>query len=579
MLLTLGASPFLIGLDAFAMSAPVWALTLVGGVLADRADRRRVITLFQSIQMLCPTLIVVLLLGGLVRPWIVIVLSLVVGITDALSMPSFSSIVPSIVERRQIAAGLALNSTQFNISRIAGPALAGVLMASVGAIACFAVSALSYIPFIGIAFWVLPRRAAPEPIAGLSAFRHPFGGAVEVFRAPYLRGALLTTLFSGLLCAPLITFAPVLVQDVFHGDAAAFSLTVGAFGVGGLIGGLGLLGVSARRDRRWLGSSFAIAHGLAIVATVLNGWFWLLPALLVLAGLAMSVTNTSTNTLLQTAAPAALRGQAVSLFMLVSRGGLAIGSLGTGALVHWRGVREAFLICGILAIAAQLVIGRAWLRVAAAPVDPSTDPPLPPDSVTAPDNRESSLCESVRGARLQWVAWLIALGGVALIGKRCSTAEGPPLVAADNFACARQYMKSMYQGQNMPPHYHAILWIDHREAKIFEFSATDAVQIVVQSHESGHHLHHKSNSPGSGHKGVDTEFFERVAKALAEDGALLVTGPSTAKLEFKNYLAEHSPSLAKRIAAVEPLDHPSDGVLLALARKFFKGNDRMQAQT
>ncbi len=99
LLLTLGASPFLIGLDAFAMSAPVWGLTLVGGVLADRADRRRVITLFQSIQMLCPMLIVALLLGGLVRPWIVIVLSLVVGVTDALSMPSFSSIVPSIVGR------------------------------------------------------------------------------------------------------------------------------------------------------------------------------------------------------------------------------------------------------------------------------------------------------------------------------------------------------------------------------------------------------------------------------------------------------------------------------------------------
>ena len=385
LLLTLGASPFLIGLDAFAMSAPVWALTLVGGVLADRADRRRVITLFQSIQMLCPMLIVALLLGGLVQPWIIIVLSLVVGVTDALSMPSFSSIVPSIVERRQIAAGLALNSTQFNVSRIAGPALAGVLMASVGAIACFAVSAISYIPFIGIAFWVLPRRCATEHVGGLSDLRHPLAGAVEVFRAPYLRGALLTTLFSELLCAPLLTFAPVLVRDAFHGNAADFSLTIGAFGVGGLVGGLGLLGVDARRDRRWLGSSFAIAHGLTIVATALNPQFWALPVLLVLAGLAMSVTNTSTNTLLQTAAPAALRGQAVSVFLLVSRGGMAVGNLATGALVHWRGVREAFLICGLLAIVAQLVIARPWLRAATSPVDPpATNSSVP---TTARDSR------------------------------------------------------------------------------------------------------------------------------------------------------------------------------------------------
>jgi Transmembrane secretion effector len=85
LLLSLGASSVLVGLDSFAMSAPVWALTLAGGVLADRADRRRVITGFQSAQMLCPILIVVLLVTGSVRPWMIIVLSLVVGITDALS--------------------------------------------------------------------------------------------------------------------------------------------------------------------------------------------------------------------------------------------------------------------------------------------------------------------------------------------------------------------------------------------------------------------------------------------------------------------------------------------------------------
>ena len=111
LLLTLGASPVLIGLDAFAMSAPVWLLTLAGGYLADHADRRRVITGFQSVQMLCPLAIVALLLAGTIRPWMIIALSLVVGVTDALSMPSFSSIVPTIVERAQIGAGLALNAT------------------------------------------------------------------------------------------------------------------------------------------------------------------------------------------------------------------------------------------------------------------------------------------------------------------------------------------------------------------------------------------------------------------------------------------------------------------------------------
>jgi MFS family permease len=118
--------------------------------------------------MLCPVLLVVLLMTNTVAPWMVVASSLVVGITDALSMPSFQTIVPSIVRRAQIGAGLALNATQFNLSRLLGPTLAGVLMASVGVIACFAVNAASYLPFIGVALWILPRRSAP-----LSARRKP----------------------------------------------------------------------------------------------------------------------------------------------------------------------------------------------------------------------------------------------------------------------------------------------------------------------------------------------------------------------------------------------------------------------
>src|SRR5579871_3141042 len=163
LLLTLGASSFLIGLDAFVLSAPVWALTLLGGVLADRSDRRRVIALCQSLQMLCPLALVVLLLTGRVEPWIVIVLSAIVGVTDALSMPSFQSIVPTIVTRCQIAPALALSATQFNLSRVLGPALAGVLMASLGAVGCFSVNTLSYLPFIWVALWILPRgKPAPS---------------------------------------------------------------------------------------------------------------------------------------------------------------------------------------------------------------------------------------------------------------------------------------------------------------------------------------------------------------------------------------------------------------------------------
>jgi MFS family permease len=366
LLLTLGASSFLVGLDSFAMSAPIWLLTLPGGVLADRGDRRRIIAGFQSVQMMCPVAIVILLLAGIAHPWEIIAMSLVVGITDALSMPSFSSIVPSIVAHDQIPAGLALNSTQFNVSRIVGPAIAGILMSTVGAIGCFVVSALSYVPFIGIALWILPRQTASRRAAHGNLGQHPFADLKTVLRDAGLRGALLTAFFSGVLCGPLIIFCPVLVKDVWHGTAAQFSAVIGAFGVGGLLGGVGLLGVDPGRDRRRICAAAAALYGVLLAAIALNPWADALPALFVVAGVMMSLTNTSANTVVQSAAAENLRGQAVSLYMLASRGGTALGGLATGLSVELLGIRYALLINGVLAVIAQLQIGRIWRRQSAA---------------------------------------------------------------------------------------------------------------------------------------------------------------------------------------------------------------------
>ena len=362
LLLSLGASSFLIGLDSFALGAPAFLLTLLGGILADRADRRRVIALFQSIQMLCPVLLVVLLSFGMVQPWMVISLSLIVGITDALSMPSFQSIVPSIVERRQIASGLALNSIQFNVSRILGPTIAGILLVSAGAVGCFAVSAASYVPFIAVALWILPHKVVAASGSNAHDGKRLFADIVKIARIPYQRNAFLTVFASSLLCAQIVTFSPVLVRDAFHGGAAQFSLVVGAFGVGGVLGAVAMLFVKAERDRRYWSSSFAVVFGAVLVLVAIIPWFWGLAALLVVAGVAMIITNISANTLLQANTVAQLRGQTVSMFMLSMRGGLSLGSLLTGISVTLLGVNHALLLNGILAIIAQLVIGRTWLR-------------------------------------------------------------------------------------------------------------------------------------------------------------------------------------------------------------------------
>jgi MFS family permease len=362
LLLSLGAPSFLLGLDSFAMGAPVFVLTLMGGVLADTADRRRVIFSFQSIQMLCPTLVVILLLTGAVRPWMIIALSLVIGITDALSMPSFQTIVPSIVERDQLPTGIALYSTQFNLSRILGPALAGVLMASIGATGAFAVSAASYVPFILVALWILPAAPVGTSAGGPIDFRRLFAGIREIADEPVLRGALLTVLATSCLCAPLLTFCPVLIKEAFSGDVSHFSLVMGSFGVGGLLGAVGLLGVDPHRDRKPLSSWSAGAYGAVVVLTALNDWFWVLPVLFVLAGISMTASNTSANAVLLGIAPERIRGEAVSLYMLAMRGGVAVGSLLTGLSVSLLGVRAALLVNGAAAVLAQIAVAHNWLR-------------------------------------------------------------------------------------------------------------------------------------------------------------------------------------------------------------------------
>jgi len=130
----------------------------------------------------------------------------------------------------------------------------------------------------------------------------------------------------------------------------------------------------------------------------------------------------------------------------------------------------------------------------------------------------------------------------------------------------------------MTEHYHVLVWIDHREAKVFQFNATDTDRTSIRSEHPHQHIHHHANARGSGHVPLDKKFLEHVAAAIAHAGAILIAGPANAKTELAQYLKEAHPALAQKISGVEPLDHPTDGELVALARSFFKADDRMYPQ-
>ena len=127
-------------------------------------------------------------------------------------------------------------------------------------------------------------------------------------------------------------------------------------------------------------------------------------------------------------------------------------------------------------------------------------------------------------------------------------------------------------------HFHAVIWIDHREARIFHFSPSEVERLVVHPEHPTKHIHHKANSIGSGHAAADHDYLHAVVEAIADAGAVLITGPANAKTELIKHIHQHDPNVMKVISGVETVDHPSDGSLVAYARKYFMTADLMQLQ-
>lgn len=361
LLLKISGSTFLVGLDSFMMNGPILLLIFLGGALADTKDRRKVIFIFQAIQMLCPLLLVALLLSNALSPWIIVALSLVVGVTDALSMPAFRSIVPLIVRREEIGRAVALDSAGFNLARIAGPALGGWMMARYGAIGCFSANVVSYIPFIAAAYLVLPARSTkaiapavkiPE-ISGLD-------GYLKMLKQPQMRGAFAVVLMMSFFCGPLLAFSSVMVSSVLHGDVSEFGNSMAAFGVGGLAGAALLLLVEESADQRKICSATAVLYGLTLVAISFTHSAVPLRWLMAAAGSLMAIGSATANATLQRTATQYELGRVAGLFMLFMRGGMALGNLWAGLMVSKFGILNFLACSGTLAALFQAANYLFW---------------------------------------------------------------------------------------------------------------------------------------------------------------------------------------------------------------------------
>ncbi len=128
-----------------------------------------------------------------------------------------------------------------------------------------------------------------------------------------------------------------------------------------------------------------------------------------------------------------------------------------------------------------------------------------------------------------------------------------------------------------PHHFHAVVWIDHREARVFHFNPIDVEKLLLHPDNPTKHIHHKANSIGSGHAASDNEFLHAVAQSIADAGAVLITGPANAKTQLVKHIHQHDPKLMRAIEGVETVDHPSDAQLVAYARQYLKAKYRLQA--
>jgi predicted MFS family arabinose efflux permease len=351
LVLTLTGSPFWLGVDAFLGDAPFLAFSLLGGVLADRAERRRILLVSQLVQMTCSFTLAGLVLTNRITLGAILSMSFLAGLAQAFGGPAFQALYPMFVPREEIPKAIALNSIQFNFARVVGPAIAGFAFARLGAAGCMGLNGLSFLAVV-LALVAIPRHPAAGG-GGASLLEGLKEGVAVVWRRPPLRGLVSLAFLASFCSAPLLTLLPVVARDIFHGGAGRYSAFLAAFGCGAVLGGIVVATTSSRMRRRGLMSALGlVAFGLLAVAFGFSRSLPLSIALLVVAGACMMVVNSGLMTLVQTSVGDELRGRVVSIYSLAFRGGMPLGNLSAGSAAAAVGTPAVLVACGLTLVAA-----------------------------------------------------------------------------------------------------------------------------------------------------------------------------------------------------------------------------------
>jgi MFS family permease len=350
----LTGSSLLLGVVGFAGQFPVFLLAPLGGEVADRFPRRTVLVATQTAAMILALALAALTLAGLVRWEHVLVLGALLGVVNAFDFPARQSFVVEMVGKDDLSNAIALNSSMVNGARIAGPAVAGVLVGVLGEGFCFLGNGASFLAVIGclLAMRLPPRGPAPPRPPALVAI-------VEGFRfvahTPVVRALLLMVGLASLTAMPCTVLMPIFAGEVLHGGAQSLGVLMGASGVGALIGALGL---ASRTGLRGLGGWIAgtsAGLGVSLMLFAVSRSLPLSCALRVPAGLCMMVQLAGCNTLVQAMVPDALRGRVMSVYAMMFVGMAPIGALLSGALAQRIGAPATVLASGVACLTGAVV--------------------------------------------------------------------------------------------------------------------------------------------------------------------------------------------------------------------------------
>ena len=320
-------SSFFLGLDDFLGQLPILLFTVLGGVIADRHDRRHLLLSSQYVQMTTAFTLAALVWTNVVRIEHILVLSFFTGFAQAFGGPAYQSLMPTLVPKQHLPNAIALNSIQFNLSRIFGSLLAGATLAAFGTAICFGLNGLSFLVVIAALLSLSVKHIKPEKKPLLQEMR---GGFSYVKREPALIALTVVAFLTTFLGLPLLTFLPVFARDVFKGDVGMYSTMMAFSGAGSVVGALIVAWLGRFRHMGLTLLLVQVAFGLLVAAFALSRTLWLSELILFCAGVSAMIVTAMTTSLVQLVVPDHLRGRVVSIYMVAFRGGMPLGSLASG---------------------------------------------------------------------------------------------------------------------------------------------------------------------------------------------------------------------------------------------------------